>query len=83
MKAEYDAIYQAGIVLQLDCPDLPGSWSLGPKPTLDDFRKDVSMRLHALDHATRDIPPEQVRLHLCWGKLRRTAPHRRSSGYLH
>jgi 5-methyltetrahydropteroyltriglutamate--homocysteine methyltransferase len=64
MKEEYDAIYQAGIVLQLDCPDLPGA---GHDVDTGEFRKQVAIRLEALDHATRDIPPDRLRLHLCWG----------------
>jgi 5-methyltetrahydropteroyltriglutamate--homocysteine methyltransferase len=54
-------------VLQLDCPYIPGSWMFGPELTRDAFRSIVSMRLEALDHATRDIPPEMLRIHLCWG----------------
>ncbi|HEX6523871.1 MAG TPA: cobalamin-independent methionine synthase II family protein [Streptosporangiaceae bacterium] len=64
MKEEYDAIHQAGIVLQLDCPDLPGA---AHDVSDDEFRKQVTMRLDALDHATRDIPPDRLRMHLCWG----------------
>lgn len=67
MKPEYDAIHEAGIVLQLDCPDLACAWTVGPEITVEEFRKVVAMRLEALDHATRDIPPDGMRLHLCWG----------------
>jgi 5-methyltetrahydropteroyltriglutamate--homocysteine methyltransferase len=67
MKEEYDAIYQAGIVLQLDCPDLPGAAGGDPEVSTGEFRKLVAMRLAAVDHATRDIPPDRLRLHLCWG----------------
>jgi 5-methyltetrahydropteroyltriglutamate--homocysteine methyltransferase len=67
MKHEYDAIYQGGIVLQLDCPDLACSWETNPWLDAGDFRKQVATRLAALDHATRDIPPDRLRLHLCWG----------------
>jgi 5-methyltetrahydropteroyltriglutamate--homocysteine methyltransferase len=67
MKNEYDAIYQAGLVLQLDCPDLACSWSRGERRTGAEFRKEVSQRLAVLDYATRDIPHEAMRLHLCWG----------------
>jgi 5-methyltetrahydropteroyltriglutamate--homocysteine methyltransferase len=69
MKEEYDTIYQAGLVLQLDCPDLPGAGGDSPR----EFRKLISMRLAALDHATRDIPPDRLRLHLCWGNAE--GPH--------
>jgi 5-methyltetrahydropteroyltriglutamate--homocysteine methyltransferase len=66
MKEEYDAIYKAGIVLQLDCPDLPGAAG-DEDVAIDEFRKLVAMRLEAVDHATRDIPPDRMRLHMCWG----------------
>lgn len=72
MKEEYDAICRADIVLQLDCPDIPG---VGDDPDLsvEEFRRLVSVRLEALNHATRDIPPDRLRLHLCWGNAE--GPH--------
>jgi 5-methyltetrahydropteroyltriglutamate--homocysteine methyltransferase len=73
MKAEYDAIYRAGLVLQLDCPDLACEWARGERRTVAEFRRAVSQRLEVLDYATRDIPAEAMRLHLCWGNFQ--APH--------
>jgi 5-methyltetrahydropteroyltriglutamate--homocysteine methyltransferase len=73
MKTEYDAINQAGFVLQLDCPDLACEWSIGPEVTTEEFRRVVAMRLAAIDHATRDIPPDRLRMHLCWGNYE--GPH--------
>jgi 5-methyltetrahydropteroyltriglutamate--homocysteine methyltransferase len=73
MKPEYDAIHQAGLVLQLDCPDLACDWARGEQRTVAQFRQTVAARLAALDHATRDIPPEAMRLHLCWGNYE--GPH--------
>jgi 5-methyltetrahydropteroyltriglutamate--homocysteine methyltransferase len=67
MKTEYDAIVEAGLVLQLDCPDLACAWAAGPDLTMEEFRGVVAQRLEAIDHATRDIPPDRMRLHLCWG----------------
>jgi 5-methyltetrahydropteroyltriglutamate--homocysteine methyltransferase len=67
MKEEYDAICAAGIVLQLDCPDLACLWVIDQDLTFDEFRQQVAMRVEALNNATRDIPPESMRLHLCWG----------------
>jgi 5-methyltetrahydropteroyltriglutamate--homocysteine methyltransferase len=67
MKAEYDAIYQAGLVLQLDCPDLAATWETDPGLDAGEFRRQVALRLAAVDHATRDIPPDRLRVHLCWG----------------
>jgi 5-methyltetrahydropteroyltriglutamate--homocysteine methyltransferase len=73
MKVEYDAIYAAGLVLQLDCPDLACDWARGERRTLAEFRRTVAQRLEALDYATRDIPGEAMRLHLCWGNYE--GPH--------
>jgi 5-methyltetrahydropteroyltriglutamate--homocysteine methyltransferase len=73
MKQEYDAIYRAGIVLQLDCPDLAGTWEVEPGLDAAGFRKQVALRLEALNHATRDIPPDRLRIHLCWGNAE--GPH--------
>ena len=74
MKAEYDAIVGAGFILQLDCPDLGMSrhWQYVSTPT-EDFLKIVESNLEALNEATRDIPPDRMRLHLCWGNY--IGPH--------
>ncbi|HYM68668.1 MAG TPA: cobalamin-independent methionine synthase II family protein [bacterium] len=74
MKDEYDAIYRAGFVLQLDCPDLAMSrHNRYPDMSLEDFRKIVALHVEALNEATRDIPPDRMRLHLCWGNYE--GPH--------
>ena len=73
MKLEYDVIYQAGLVVQLDCPDLACEWAIGPEMTKAEFRRVVAKRLEALDYATRDIPPDRLRIHLCWGNYE--GPH--------
>jgi 5-methyltetrahydropteroyltriglutamate--homocysteine methyltransferase len=69
MKPEYDAIAAAGIVLQLDCPDLAMTRAMIGNDALTDaeFRDQIRMHVRALNHAVRDIPPEQMRMHLCWG----------------
>jgi 5-methyltetrahydropteroyltriglutamate--homocysteine methyltransferase len=72
MKTEYDEIHRAGIVLQLDCPDLAASrHSYGE--SLEEFRRRAALHIEALNAATRDIPPEAMRLHLCWGNYE--GPH--------
>jgi 5-methyltetrahydropteroyltriglutamate--homocysteine methyltransferase len=74
LKREYDAIAAAGFVLQVDCPDLASGWNTQfANSTLDEFRKYVSLHLAVLDAATADVPPEQLRLHLCWGNY--AGPH--------
>ena len=67
MKREYDAIAAAGFVLQLDCPDLALHNTWFPDLSLADFQKEIALNVEAMNHATRDIPSEQVRVHVCWG----------------
>jgi 5-methyltetrahydropteroyltriglutamate--homocysteine methyltransferase len=68
MQREYEAITAAGIVLQLDCPDLAIQSYYFPNATDEEFRKIVAMRIEALNYATRNIPPESMRIHVCWGR---------------
>jgi 5-methyltetrahydropteroyltriglutamate--homocysteine methyltransferase len=67
MHEEYRAITDAGLNLQIDDPDLPDGWQMFPEMTVDDYRRYAALRVEALNHALRDIPREQVRLHVCWG----------------
>jgi 5-methyltetrahydropteroyltriglutamate--homocysteine methyltransferase len=74
MAEEYEAIVGAGFNLQLDSPDLAmcgHSHNDGGAPL--DIKKHVPMAIEALNHATRNIPPEKMRLHLCWGNY--SGPH--------
>jgi 5-methyltetrahydropteroyltriglutamate--homocysteine methyltransferase len=75
MKTEYDAIHAAGLLLQLDCPDLAVSRTFFPPDAegLAGFRRLAAENVAVLNHALRDIPPERVRLHVCWGNGE--APH--------
>jgi 5-methyltetrahydropteroyltriglutamate--homocysteine methyltransferase len=67
-------IAKAGITLQLDCPDPALGRHLSPLPlSVTDFRKKVALHAEVLNHATRDIDPEQMRIHLCWGNY--VSPH--------
>jgi 5-methyltetrahydropteroyltriglutamate--homocysteine methyltransferase len=67
MHAEYKAITDAGLNLQIDDPDLPDGWQMFPEMSVDDYRRYAALRVEALNHALRDIPVEQIRLHVCWG----------------
>jgi 5-methyltetrahydropteroyltriglutamate--homocysteine methyltransferase len=73
MRTEYKAIVDAGFLLQIDDPDLPDGWACLPDITLPDYRKYAATRIDALNHALRDIPPEKIRLHVCWGSFH--GPH--------
>ncbi len=77
MKIEYDAIHAAGLLLQVDCPDLAASRSSFPPDDegLAAFRRQAAENLAALDHALRDIPPDRIRMHVCWGNSE--GPHHR------
>ena len=74
MQEEYEAIAAAGIVLQLDAPDLAMTRSLlFADKTLGEFRKEAQLNVEALNHATRNVDPERMRMHLCWGNY--PGPH--------
>jgi 5-methyltetrahydropteroyltriglutamate--homocysteine methyltransferase len=74
MQYEYETIANAGIVLQLDCPDLGmGRHVQYADLSLDEFRKKARLHVEALNHAVHNIAPEQMRMHLCWGNYE--APH--------
>ncbi|MGA8567023.1 MAG: hypothetical protein WB580_04440, partial [Candidatus Binataceae bacterium] len=74
MKVEYDAIHRAGFLLQVDCPDLAMSRHIQfAGASTAEFRKVAELHVEALNHALRDVPPERIRLHLCWGNYE--GPH--------
>ncbi len=71
MRAEYRAIVDAGITLQVDCPDLA---MVGARyPSLEEFRTFAATNVEALNHALQGLPPERVRVHICWGNYE--GPH--------
>ena len=74
MRSEYETVARAGFVLQLDCPDLAmGRHIQFADLSLDEFRTMARLHLAALDRAVARIPPEQLRIHLCWGNYE--GPH--------
>jgi len=74
MRHEYESVARAGFILQLDCPDLAmGRHIQFADLSVEQFRKMARLHLAALDHAVANIPPEQLRLHLCWGNYE--GPH--------
>ena len=74
MAREYRAIVDAGFILQLDCPDLALSRHMVfAHLSLDEFRKVITTHVEALNHAVRDIPPERMRMHICWASTQ--GPH--------
>ena len=74
LRPEYQAIYEAGFALQLDCPDLAGCRHTDHQDWSDEeFLADAEKSIEALNAATEDIPPEAMRLHICW--LNYSGPH--------
>jgi 5-methyltetrahydropteroyltriglutamate--homocysteine methyltransferase len=74
MRHEYETVARAGFTLQLDCPDLGmGRHIQFADLGLEEFRKMARLHLAALDHAVANIPPAQLRIHLCWGNYE--GPH--------
>jgi 5-methyltetrahydropteroyltriglutamate--homocysteine methyltransferase len=74
MRGEYETVAGAGFVLQIDCPDLGmGRHIQYADLSLEEFRKRARQHVEALNHAVRNIPPERLRMHLCWGNYE--GPH--------
>ena len=68
MRVEYEAIVDAGLILQVDDAWLPALWDrIGIGMGLAAFRERCEMRIEALNHALRNIPEDRIRYHLCWG----------------
>jgi 5-methyltetrahydropteroyltriglutamate--homocysteine methyltransferase len=74
MREEYEAIVAAGFDLQLDCPDLAMSRHTGYQDLSEaEFLKVAAANVEALNAATANIPPEKMRMHICWGNYE--GPH--------
>jgi len=74
MRVEYEAVTEAGLLLQIDCPDLGmGRHIQFADRDLEGFRAEARLNLEALDHALAGIDPERVRMHVCWGNYE--GPH--------
>jgi len=74
MRAEYKTIVDAGLDLQLDCPDLALSrHMLFTELADEDFVRIAEKHVEALNYALSDVPQEQVRVHICWGNYE--GPH--------
>ena len=74
MQPEYEAIVAAGFHLQLDCPDLGlGRHMLFKDKTEAEYISLAYQHVEALNHATRNIPADKMRMHICWGNYE--GPH--------
>jgi 5-methyltetrahydropteroyltriglutamate--homocysteine methyltransferase len=76
MRVEYRTIVNAGLLLQVDCPDLGMGRHIKFRDANDDeFLRNAAMNVEALNHALSDIPADRVRMHICWGNYE--GPHTR------
>jgi 5-methyltetrahydropteroyltriglutamate--homocysteine methyltransferase len=74
LQPEYEAIANAGLLLQIDCPDVAMSRHTGFQDLSEaDFLKRAAFDIEALNHALANVPANQVRVHICWGNYE--GPH--------
>ena len=74
MKDEYNAIANAGLILQVDCPDLAMTRvSQFSHLSVEEFKKIVELHIEVINFALAGIDPERMRLHVCWGNTE--GPH--------
>ena len=74
MQEEYEAIVAAGLVLQLDCPDLAMARHTGFQQLSEgEFLQRAEHQVEVLNHALRNVPASALRMHVCWGNYE--GPH--------
>jgi 5-methyltetrahydropteroyltriglutamate--homocysteine methyltransferase len=74
MQDEYEAIVNAGLILQLDCPDLAMARHTGFQDlSEEDFLKRAEHQVEVLNHSLRNVPASALRMHVCWGNYE--GPH--------
>jgi 5-methyltetrahydropteroyltriglutamate--homocysteine methyltransferase len=74
LQSEYESIVAAGIILQIDAPDLAmGRHTMYRDRTLDEFDVLAARHIEILNHALRNVPADRVRMHVCWGNYE--GPH--------
>jgi 5-methyltetrahydropteroyltriglutamate--homocysteine methyltransferase len=74
MRDEYRTIVEAGLDLQVDCPDLALSrHMLFTHLTDEEFVRVAESHVEALNHALGGLPEDKVRVHICWGNYE--GPH--------
>jgi 5-methyltetrahydropteroyltriglutamate--homocysteine methyltransferase len=74
LRREYALVHARGLVLQLDAPDLAMERSrFFQDESLERFQELAALHVDALNHAVDGIPPDRIRLHVCWGNY--DGPH--------
>ena len=76
MRAEYETIVGAGLLLQVDCPDLAmGRHSRFRNMSDEEFLRAATTQVEALNHALANIPADRIRMHVCWGNYEGSHVH--------
>jgi 5-methyltetrahydropteroyltriglutamate--homocysteine methyltransferase len=74
MRPEYEAIVEAGLILQIDSPDLGLGRHMMFKDKSDaDYLRCIERHVDVLNHSLRNVPADRVRMHVCWGNYE--GPH--------
>jgi 5-methyltetrahydropteroyltriglutamate--homocysteine methyltransferase len=74
MRAEYEGLTQAGLLIQIDAPDMAmGRHTMYRSRTTDDFIGLAARHVEVLNHALRNVPADRIRMHVCWGNYE--GPH--------
>ena len=74
MRVEYEAITEAGVLLQIDAPDLGmGRHTMYKDRSEDDYLSLADRHVEVLNHALRNVPADRIRMHMCWGNYE--GPH--------
>ena len=80
LHEEYQAIVDAGFILQVDDAYLATYYDIiVPPGSMADYRRWAALRVESLNHALRGIPPERTRYHMCWGSW--NGPHVSDVGF--
>jgi 5-methyltetrahydropteroyltriglutamate--homocysteine methyltransferase len=67
LRVEYEAIVNAGIVLQFDC-----NWGVLSRVatnSVEAVRNMIAQSIERINYASRNIDPDMMRIHLCWGAV--------------
>lgn len=74
MRREYEEIAAAGLILQLDAPDIGlGRHTMFKELSDDDYLARAELHVDVLNHALRNVPADRMRIHACWGNYE--GPH--------
>ena len=74
MREEYELITASGLLVQIDSPDLAmGRHTMYRDRSVEEFLNRAAKHIEVLNHALRNVAPDRVRMHVCWGNYE--GPH--------